>query len=553
MCGYIFCDTNKFSLDKLDLQSSLWLRGPDQENRTQFKNLYFHHFRLQIVGDLNQGIQPVESDDYILLFNGEIYNFRELAIMYDLSCGAYTSDTVCLFELFHQTNPGSFNSFLTRLIGHYFLYSKQHDQIYFMRDQMGVKPLYFSRDLEILSSDINTIASSMETQVSHHLLLENVIFGGLTGERTIYSDIFTCLPGILYSYEYKANALSFTEISIENNKELKTQGISEFILPSILMQMPHNVDYFTLVSSGIDSRLIKKLVSDVSPNDCYTLGLGIYENLEKDLCTDEGTQNLLIEKLMHPSDYYNQLMSYGEVPAHNNFFALSHIYAEIKLKSSCHYKVALVGEGADEYFGGYGRYKALSSYLEGNSVEWISRLVELSADLWMLMMNARLSHLTITSLAKSGVNISSIIEERYSNLYHKVSGNSLKALSLYDQQTNLLYGLKKQDVSSMLSSIEARTPYVNQLIHANSHRFLEMNSSVTKKGLRDYALINGIDQRDKIGFPVSISQITDSFAGVYYDKHDQLRQMELIFDFPKNFLSSEKDLEVSFLLASLFL
>ena len=129
----------------------------------------------------------------------------------------------------------------------------------------------------------------------------------------------------------------------------------------------------------------------------------------------------------------------------------------------------------------------------------------------------------------------------------------MNALSLYDQQTNLLYGLKKQDISSMLSSIEARTPYVIQSIHANSQQFLEINSRVTKKRLRDYALVNGIDQKEKIGFPVSISKIAQAFDGVYYDKTDQLNSMEVIYDLPPRSLSSHSNLETSFLIASLFL
>lgn len=554
MCGYLFCDTTKFSADDLILEASLRLRGPDQENIVNFKSLYFHHFRLQIVGDMQHGIQPIESEEYILVFNGEIYNFKDLCGKYHLSRNAFISDTICLSEIIHKVGANNISNILPEIVGHYsfILYSKRSERLYFMRDQMGVKPLYFSKDFQIISSDIRTIASSLNVKASNDLLLENIIFGGLSGERTIYPDISTCLPGMLYSYDLKTNSLSISEICISKDHGSEARDIGDLISSSISSQIPYDIPFFNLVSSGIDSRLIKKIVSCKSDCESYTLGIGIYQNLEQDLCTEEGTRQVLLNELMHPYHYYNQLMSYGEVPAHNNYFALSHIYAEINQISSANYKVALVGEGADEYFGGYGRYLALSSFLEGNSVEWISCLMDISHDMWLLMMNTRLSHINVLALAKSGINIRSILETRYSHLPSKPSDVSLNNLSLYDRQTNLLYGLRKQDVSSMLSSIEARTPYVIQQIHAISHQFIQIDSAVTKRKLRDYALINGIDQSQKIGFPVKISQITDSFEGVYYDKTEQLAKMAKDFDLPMHLLLSDTELEVSFLLASLF-
>ena len=137
MCGFL---TYRSAKDLMP-SKSLLSRGPDEKGSIEYFDFKMNSYRLSIVGE-QYGIQPTSHKESHLVYNGEIYNYIKIADKYNLSKQAFKSDTVCLHELIEKISP---EKAIKELEGHYsFVWlNKLKDQIYFARDPMGVKPLFY--------------------------------------------------------------------------------------------------------------------------------------------------------------------------------------------------------------------------------------------------------------------------------------------------------------------------------------------------------------------------------------------------------------------------
>ena len=165
MCGFsgYFSINKKNKFTNISQYHSLKHRGPDEYNIFKNDNFYCRFYRLNIIGGTD-GRQPMISKNkrFLMVFNGEIYNFKELSEEYLPSKQNYKSDTKVLLELFSKYGlkiiekiNGMFNSFI-RL---------KKKKIYLIRDRLGTKPLYYAfknGDL-YFSSEIKGILSKILT------------------------------------------------------------------------------------------------------------------------------------------------------------------------------------------------------------------------------------------------------------------------------------------------------------------------------------------------------------------------------------------------------
>ena len=136
MCGFLV-----HNLDKpIKPASSLFLRGPDEVGKTEICGFSMNSFRLSIVGK-DYGVQPTNYSKSSLVYNGEIYNYVDIASRFKLSEKAHRSDTVCLHELINKISP---TQAISVLEGHFaFVWIDEVSQrVVFARDSMGVKPLF---------------------------------------------------------------------------------------------------------------------------------------------------------------------------------------------------------------------------------------------------------------------------------------------------------------------------------------------------------------------------------------------------------------------------
>lgn len=511
MCGFLI---NNIDLTVIP-SSSLLSRGPDQYGEIVLNGLRLRHYRLSIVG-LDSGLQPSQSQKSVLLFNGEIYNFKELARDYSLSTQALESDTYCLHELIDKI--GLINA-LNSLKGHfaYFYFDSVTDKAYFGRDQMGVKPLYFyiQENGLIITSDIQTVVNNSNASICQEAALEAIIFGGHTGENTLYEEIKSALPGAIYEYNGECKTIEiFDFLSEKTDQNLIEANLEQVIVESIRLQSDLEVLGVCMVSSGIDSRILKSELQVEDNLYFVTAKSKDFNLLEEDINNDGDTVALDISVESSTINFIAMLKAYGTVPAHNNYFTSCLMYNKLRNYGlfSSPVKVALTGEGADEYFGGYGRYRTLARYLAGEDSEWIN-VLKLVSNSWLFLMNSRINHQSLFWLKSRGVDIDKIIQRHIKPLKRidMFSPPSIALLSRYDVQTNLKYGLHKQDVAGMLSSVEVRVPFVIQDIHklGKDGDLASSSGSISKLYLREIAVKRGIRQNKKIGFPASLDAFID--------------------------------------------
>ena len=162
MCGIVgFVDySNKTKKQTIrDMTNSMTHRGPDGadtwSNSNNNNTISLGHRRLSILDLSQNGSQPMTFDGLTIVFNGEIYNFKD--IKKELASNGYkflsNSDTEVLLKAFHCWGPDSVNKFIGMFA--YVIYSEKNNKFYLFRDRVGVKPLYYSceKDYFVFSSE----------------------------------------------------------------------------------------------------------------------------------------------------------------------------------------------------------------------------------------------------------------------------------------------------------------------------------------------------------------------------------------------------------------
>src|SRR5579885_827305 len=174
-------------------------RGPDNTGEYRDSNLWLGHVRLSILDLSSDANQPMATRDgrYRIVYNGEIYNFREVASSLALRELRTHSDTEVVLEAFARLGPSS----LPLLNGMFAFaaYDREERKIWLVRDRLGIKPLYFRFDGDTLAfaSEIGPLnrlwtGTPICDASSLH---EWLYFGTNLGPRTIYQGIRKLLPG----------------------------------------------------------------------------------------------------------------------------------------------------------------------------------------------------------------------------------------------------------------------------------------------------------------------------------------------------------------------
>ena len=157
MCGILVVINSGYSKEKLDDSLSLMKhRGPDFISSEIIDKNYFGHTRLSIL-DLNErSNQPLHKDNYVISFNGEIYNYKELIKEHHLNT-ITSSDTEVIVEMYKKYGDQCLKYFNGMFS--FCIYDKNNKNLFIARDRLGIKPLYYKKTKEgtIFSSEIAPI------------------------------------------------------------------------------------------------------------------------------------------------------------------------------------------------------------------------------------------------------------------------------------------------------------------------------------------------------------------------------------------------------------
>jgi asparagine synthase (glutamine-hydrolysing) len=245
--------------------NSLHHRGPDCQNYYTDKYLYLGSTRLKILDLDDRSNMPMQFDDYIIIFNGEIYNHQILRLVLKDRGEIFktTSDTEVILRLFKHYNVDAFKM----LEGMFAvcIYSVKDKKIYLARDVFGIKPLYYSfyKKFFIFSSEIKSIANSFDNdfQKNYYAIYSYLAKGSIIEPQTQYDGIFALLPGnvmiIKDNLEYTMQEFETVSSIIKDSENSQTAYSKEdFFLElntQIISHANSDVPISLMLSSGIDS------------------------------------------------------------------------------------------------------------------------------------------------------------------------------------------------------------------------------------------------------------------------------------------------------------
>lgn len=364
-------------------------RGPDDEGLREWDGAVFGHRRLSIFDLSAAGHQPMllENGKIGIVFNGAIYNFRDLRKQLEEKGRKFVSETDTEV-LLHGYRVWGFDNLIKRLDGMFAiaLWDDELQKLFLVRDRLGVKPLAFAeQDGNIgFASTVRALKKAgFGSGLSIDGIAEYLEFGFVTDENSIYEGIEKLRAG--ESLEFHNGEISrrlywelpetFDEISFEDAVE----ETEKLILNAVEKRLFADVPVGALLSGGIDSSLvcwaIAKLGGDVS---AFTVGTPDDEFDESNTAIKTakrlGIKHRILELSSEkPPDIQELIKAFGEPFACASALGMLAISREVKQSAT----VLLTGDGGDDIFLGYPEHKHfLMSSKIANSAP------DLAAGLW---------------------------------------------------------------------------------------------------------------------------------------------------------------------------
>lgn len=534
-------------------------RGPDDHDLHLAGNVGLGHRRLSIV-DLAGGHQPMSNEDgsVWIAFNGEIYNHADIRARMEAAGHRYAtrSDTESIVHAHEELGPAGAAAALRGMFA-YAIWDERARRLTLARDRVGIKPLYYSLgadgDLHFASEPAALLASGeVDPGVDEAALQSWFAQGHVPGEGTLFRRIRKLLPGTVLTWEDgRVSIGSFVEEEEPfpalgpADLDRAAEAFWERFCESVRLRLMSDVPVGIFLSGGLDSSLLVAAVDEIGHPALATFSVG-YRHAEADevpyatVVADRFQSRLEVVRV-DEEHFFDRLpllsRSLGQPLTHS---ASPPLYAVSCLARDHGVKVVLAGEGSDELFAGYGRYrKALVNHR-------LARLADrglpdgarraLRTGLLGLPGVGGVRKLQRTFLARRGSLLDAYLdafavfgEEHRSRLLDgdpssayggfeayvdpaMVERAPLEAMLRLDQHTYLQELLAKQDHMSMAASIESRVPFLD---HEFVHWARTLPASVKLRGARGKLLAkraargrlpDGIIDASKRGFLVPMAR-----------------------------------------------
>ncbi|TXG38871.1 asparagine synthase (glutamine-hydrolyzing) [Seonamhaeicola maritimus] len=548
MCGFL----TEFSFNSNITGKSIFTnllglskhRGPDSTEIFSCDHYQLGFNRLAVLDLSENGNQPKYSPSkrYHVVFNGEIYNYKELKTQYKLKNLKSTSDTEVLVHLLDLLGV---KDTLNALNGMFAIavMDVQANTLYLARDFAGIKPLFYG-----MSSN-GLVAASQFNQVFKHpwfkdslklradVIKEYFAFGYMQAPNTIYKNIFQVKPGecIVIKDNETVERFSFNKEIATKEEMLKCfekNQTKAALMKAVERQLVSDVPLASFLSGGIDSPLITALAKNKKPDlRAFTLSV-------KDDALDEGAQASLYAKelgINHEIQQVKETDLISEINKHFMFFGEPFgDYSSIPTylitkKAKEHHTVMLSGDGGDELFFGYPRMLDIVKNRHWFKLPILIRrpLIRLASKLKLNKTWGPFHYKTIGEwvqgkqayIFKNQLNEffkDAEFSNEFKELYNFEHANTNKDLILKLRE-NEFFGhlqrvLVKVDRMSMANSLEVRVPFLDkEVVRETFNRLPEtfQSSNDLKKTLKllmlDFYSSSSINNK-KQGFAVPMEK-----------------------------------------------
>ena len=478
MCGFVGLISENINIKKANTSlQKLNNRGPDEENFYNKENVYFGHKRLVVV-DKENGKQPFYFNQYIMVYNGELYNTEELR--QDLMQKGYTfnghSDTEVLIKVFAEYKskcPEKLNGIFS-----FAVWNTQEKTLFVCRDRLGVKPLFYCQKENsfMISSEIKSILHYFDiNQVDINGLQEVLGLGpSHSPSKAIYSGVKELRSG--HYLVYKNNKIVIKKywdlISQPFTDNLKTtiEKVRFLVEDAIKRQLVSDVPLCTLLSGGLDSSIITLIAKQYKPNlQSYSIDYKknelYFEKNDFQVSRDNDYIDLLVQHfgINHHYEFISNIqlidnlipaLTFKDYPGMVDIDSSLYWFSK-QIKKN--FTVALSGECADEIFGGYPWYYKEVAH---DGFPWIRNLQERTN--------------LLSDKYKNKLDLINYVHQKYDETLNEVPLNNTeneaekkhKQMFILNTHWFMQNLLERKDRMTMGASLEVRVPFAD-------HRLIE--------------------------------------------------------------------------------
>jgi len=575
MCGIAgFNFTNHLQAEKAS--QSISHRGPDDSGIFSDNMLTFIHRRLSILDLSKAGHQPmfyspktgacsseyhqnlINTADTAIVFNGEIYNFKEirkelLAKNYKFTSNCDTELVLAAYNAWGEDCVKKFNGMWA-----FCIYNRKTKKLFLSRDRLGIKPLYFyaEKGIFVFASEIKALLHAgvpfeiNKDEIKHFFLLNTTSTGQTAvkgiqklqpAENLIYD---LTKKEVVRKTRYWQNRFTEEKISLPEAEK----QIHESLKDSVRKRLQADTEVGAFLSGGIDSSLITALMSqEVGKIKTFSVGFDYADY-------DEAQYAKTVSEQYHTEHYelrftgrdikqlIDELPHYYDDPFGDASMIPTFLVSKV---ASEHVKVVLSGTGSDEIFGGYKRYQ---EFLLLSKLRRLSPLLKKPLSEIYALINSDKAH-KLKELLKSEDDFTLYVKllsdlfrgndpvsadlmpaQKYRSNF--TGNNKLNQILAFDQNVYLPEDLLiKEDRASMAHGLEGRVPFLD-------HRLVELANSlpvkykmhrgqgkyILKQISRNY-LPKAIIKRKKQGFGVPLkhyfrNELKDYAASLMFDFED---------------------------------
>lgn len=554
MCGIFGCHQHKKTWNKEELSltlNSLEKRGPDARGTYMHNGTFFGHTRLSII-DLNTGKQPMESWDnkFSITFNGEIYNYKLVRKKLEASGSIFktNSDTEVIIEAYRFWGI----SFVKQLEGMFAfsIYDNEAQKIICARDRVGIKPFYYSvsQDHFVFSSTLNPffLLKNFHLSLDYTSVRDFLTYDYIPTPKTLVREVKKLPPGNVITYNIATKDFIKSEYwslpTMEERKKIDSHELIELtedcLKKAVKKQLVSDVPIGALLSGGIDSSLLVAFMAQNSskPVKTFSISFKAGENeieYAKLVANQYNTEHVIFDGGEISNEFVYDTLCNLDEPLSDPSIIPTRLVSHLASK---HIKVALSGDGGDEMFLGYPRYKRARKNLKENKLKALisnsilrssfnfrgkERLIKsLLTEPQMIVYN-RTRYLDVPLFGKSFSDL--LLNVKPFELHDTMSHWNL-SLEKYDKDLNpdslmridftsklLDNHLFKSDRASMMESLELRVPFLDEdllknilPIHADSKIYDSRLKSILKS-ISAKHLPREVWDRKKQGFHVPVS------------------------------------------------
>tara|TARA_B100001063_G_C16759772_1_gene555299 strand:+ start:884 stop:2593 length:1710 start_codon:yes stop_codon:yes gene_type:complete len=496
MCGYLGFFSNEKNISTLTEKLSkafdlLKSRGPDSYGLVSENGIYCGFRRLAIIDPIARSDQPFKSKcgNYLLCFNGEIYNYKELSkLLINKNVKLKTtSDTEVILELYILYKEKVLD-FLRGMFS-IMIFNRRLNKVFFARDHFGIKPLYYSLTNEglIICSQVKPLVSSglVKNKINSSSRKALYFLGSIPEPSTYFENIHSVKSGQYLYYDLDEKKLIKKQWfnlnkSFKNKKNIKisSETISNFrntILDSISSHCIADTNIGLFYSNGLDSNLIynsiKNLFDYKVSNFSINFKDGSYDEI-KNIDKSIGNHSLFTKEISHEdvqNDMENIFKSMDQPSIDGtNVWYVSKLARENKIKT------VLSGLGADEIFNGYNILNRVDllhknkflvlfvkllkyfSKINKDKLNLLDIYYKNRSHIWLLLR----SFIPVNKLKDMGVisEDENIIDMIFNNLDLNIEDDTT-FLEINFYLKNQL--LRDTDWASMAHGVEVRVPFVD--------------------------------------------------------------------------------------------